>query len=343
MRVPHLPRFRRRGVPCHLWNMQTVYEATGGADGLLRLASAWHARVMADEVVSHAFSHGFHPEHSQRLAAYWAEALGGPTTYSGSYGDCDETSVVRMHSGNGPHKEMDRRAISCFDQALADVGLASDDRLRQVLHDYFAWAPPPRCPAITDPQMTCQPDCASRTGRGTDSSMKRVLTTSDRTTSRPRARTVSRVPNESRRTGCALVGSAKSHERIVCRTADRLGRRRLTGCEPDVGHDGDRGAALPIWSTRAGTRAAPTAARWRAPRLRTVLARQATGSHGLGHAVASLARLLATRRPGRRARCAARGMAPGRGRTGGSRLRRRARQDGHCPRLSGRAGWRTRR
>jgi hypothetical protein len=25
---------------------------------------------MADEVVSHAFSHGFHPEHSQRLAAY---------------------------------------------------------------------------------------------------------------------------------------------------------------------------------------------------------------------------------------------------------------------------------
>jgi hemoglobin len=36
--------------------MQTVYEAAGGADGPLRLANAWHARVMADEVVSHAFS-----------------------------------------------------------------------------------------------------------------------------------------------------------------------------------------------------------------------------------------------------------------------------------------------
>ena len=118
--------------------MQTVYEAAGGADGLLRLAGAWHARVMADEIVSHAFSHGVHPEHSQRLAAYWAEALGGPTTYSDSYGD--ETSVLRMHSGNGPHEEMDRRAIACFDQALADVGLANDDRLRQVLSDYFAWA-----------------------------------------------------------------------------------------------------------------------------------------------------------------------------------------------------------
>jgi hemoglobin len=50
--------------------MPTVYEAAGGASDLLLLANAWHARVMADEVVSHAFSHGFHPEHSQRLAAY---------------------------------------------------------------------------------------------------------------------------------------------------------------------------------------------------------------------------------------------------------------------------------
>ena len=35
---------------------------------------------------------------------------------------------------------MDRRAIACFDQALADTGLAQDPALRQVLHDYFAWA-----------------------------------------------------------------------------------------------------------------------------------------------------------------------------------------------------------
>ncbi|MET1006016.1 MAG: group II truncated hemoglobin [Propionibacteriaceae bacterium] len=118
--------------------MQTVFEAAGGVEGLQRLADAWHHRVLADDLVSHAFSHGYHPEHSQRLAAYWVEALGGPTTFSERYGD--ETSVVRMHSGNGPHEEMDRRAIECFDQALTDSGLAQDDRLRQVLHDYFAWA-----------------------------------------------------------------------------------------------------------------------------------------------------------------------------------------------------------
>jgi hemoglobin len=117
--------------------MQTVYEAAGGADGMRRLAAAWHDRVMADEVVSHAFNQGFHPEHTERLAAYWAEALGGPATFSQHYGD--ESSVVRLHSGHGPHEDMDRRAIECFDLALADVGLDRDERLAGVLHDYFAW------------------------------------------------------------------------------------------------------------------------------------------------------------------------------------------------------------
>jgi hemoglobin len=117
--------------------MQTVFEAAGGMEGLRRLAEAWHRRVMADDVVGHAFSHCFHPQHVERLAAYWAEALGGPNTYSGSYGD--ETTVVKIHSGNGEHDEMDRRAIGCFDQALEDVGLG-EGALRQVLHDYFAWA-----------------------------------------------------------------------------------------------------------------------------------------------------------------------------------------------------------
>lgn len=115
-----------------------MYKAVGGHDGLRGLAAAWHERVIADEVVGHAFSHGFHPEHTERLAAYWAEALGGPPIYSERYGD--ESAVVRMHSGNGPHEEMDRRAIECFDLALGDVGIADEDELHRVLHGYFEWA-----------------------------------------------------------------------------------------------------------------------------------------------------------------------------------------------------------
>jgi len=116
----------------------TLYEAAGGDRGLLALARAWHRRVLDDEVAGHAFSHGYHPEHTQRLAAYWAEALGGPNAYSDGIGD--ETAVVRLHSGNGSHRAMDQRAVDCFDQALVDTGMAGDERLGKALHDYFAWA-----------------------------------------------------------------------------------------------------------------------------------------------------------------------------------------------------------
>jgi hemoglobin len=115
--------------------MQTVFEAAGGVDGLTRLAHAWHERVLADEIAAHPFSHGIQPDHVERLAAYWAEALGGPPAYTGHYGD--ETAVVRMHACNEPHEDLDRRVIDCFDQALDDVGFT--DPVRQVLHDYFAW------------------------------------------------------------------------------------------------------------------------------------------------------------------------------------------------------------
>jgi hemoglobin len=115
----------------------SVYEAIGELDGLRRLAHAWHERVLADEVVAHAFSHGFHPDHTERLARYWAEALGGPASYSTELGN--ESTVVRVHSGNGEHDEMDARAIACFDAALGDIGLSPDDALWSVLHDYFEW------------------------------------------------------------------------------------------------------------------------------------------------------------------------------------------------------------
>ena len=107
--------------------MTSPFAAAGGEAGLRRLAAAWHERVLADDVVSHAFSHGYHPDHTARLAAYWAEALGGPAGYSQTMGD--ETAVVRAHSGNGPHHEMNERAIACFDAALVDAGLADDERL----------------------------------------------------------------------------------------------------------------------------------------------------------------------------------------------------------------------
>jgi hemoglobin len=113
--------------------MEKLYDEIGGADTVLALAHAWHERVLADPVVEHAFSHGFREDHTERLAAYWAEVLGGPPTYSETMGD--ESEVVRMHSGNGPHDDMDRRAVDCFAAALDDAGVP--ERLHARLVDWF--------------------------------------------------------------------------------------------------------------------------------------------------------------------------------------------------------------
>ena len=118
--------------------MTTVYAAAGGDAGLLALARAWHERCLADPVASHPFDHGdLHPQHVERLAAYWGEALGGPTTFTDTMND--EAEVLRMHAGNGTHRELDALVVELFDGAMDDVGL-TDQRLRSVLHEYFAWS-----------------------------------------------------------------------------------------------------------------------------------------------------------------------------------------------------------
>jgi hemoglobin len=117
---------------------ESVYDAMGGADAVLRLAHAWHERVLADPVVSHAFSHGFRDDHTERLAAYWGEQLGGPPAFTEGMGD--QSTVLRMHSGNGEHHEMDRRAEQCFAQALEDAGIPDAPELRRTLAYWFHWA-----------------------------------------------------------------------------------------------------------------------------------------------------------------------------------------------------------
>lgn len=136
-------------------NKPTLFEALGGVDGVLRLARAWHKRVLADEIVSHAFSHGFHLQHTERLAAYWSEAWGGPPMYTGTYGT--ESSVVRMHSGNGEHEEMNQRAIQCFKMALEDAAIKDPD-LKRCLLSYFVWA--------TTKSMAAYPNSASDVPNG---------------------------------------------------------------------------------------------------------------------------------------------------------------------------------
>jgi hemoglobin len=116
---------------------QSLYEAVGGADGVLALARAWHERVLADPVVSHAFHDGLRSDHTERLAAYWGQQLGGPAAYTATMGD--QSLVVRLHSGNGEHQEMDERAVDCFVAAVDDAGLSDRPEVSKELVGWFRW------------------------------------------------------------------------------------------------------------------------------------------------------------------------------------------------------------
>ena len=117
---------------------QTIYEAMGGAEAMLALADAWHRRCLADPILAHAFEGGIHPQHTERLATYWSEQLGGAAGYTDSI--ADYSHVVRLHAGHGPHEQMDGLAVAAFALALDDAGIPTDPRLRFQLIAWFTWA-----------------------------------------------------------------------------------------------------------------------------------------------------------------------------------------------------------
>jgi hemoglobin len=117
----------------------TLYEFAGGETAFLALARAHHERCVADPELNHPFSHpGQHPRHVERLAAYWAEALGGPARYTGECGT--QPGVLRMHSGNGDMGDLGERFLACFVAAMDDAGLPDDPAFRAAMRGYMRWA-----------------------------------------------------------------------------------------------------------------------------------------------------------------------------------------------------------
>ncbi|HEX3648736.1 MAG TPA: group II truncated hemoglobin, partial [Pseudonocardiaceae bacterium] len=117
----------------------SLYEFAGGEPAFLALATAHHARCLADAELNHPFSHpGQHPQHVERLAAYWAEVLGGPSTYSKAC--ADQSHILYLHSGNGMLDDLGRRFVDCFVGAMDDADLPAEPEFRAAMRAYMEWA-----------------------------------------------------------------------------------------------------------------------------------------------------------------------------------------------------------
>lgn len=117
----------------------TLFEFAGGERAFEALATAHHARCLQDPELNHPFSHpDQHPQHVQRLAAYWAEVMGGPPRYSQECGD--QSFLQHLHSGNGDMTDLGQRFVECFVAAADDVALPDDPEFRAALRAYMEWA-----------------------------------------------------------------------------------------------------------------------------------------------------------------------------------------------------------
>ena len=117
----------------------SLYDFAGGAPAFLALTRAHHARCLADPELNHPFSHPDQdPHHVERLAAYWAEVLGGPPRFSDECGD--QSGVLLMHAHNGDMGDLGERFVACFVAAADDAGLPADPEFRAALRAYMEWA-----------------------------------------------------------------------------------------------------------------------------------------------------------------------------------------------------------
>ena len=112
----------------------TLYDDLGGFDALLGLCRRWHELCLADPLTAHPFTAApIHPFHDERLAAYLTEVTGGPRLYTAGFGD--ESSMLRLHAGNGVHRELDDAAVDAFERAVTEVGMTGEAGAR--LGAYF--------------------------------------------------------------------------------------------------------------------------------------------------------------------------------------------------------------
>jgi hemoglobin len=116
----------------------SIFDAAGGEDAFLRLATAHHKRCLEDPVLKHPFSHPGHPQHVQRLAAYWGEVFGGPPAYTTLAGG--NSPMLELHARMRADDDLGDRFVRCFVKAIDDAGLSGHEELRASLWSYMEWA-----------------------------------------------------------------------------------------------------------------------------------------------------------------------------------------------------------
>ncbi len=114
----------------------TLYEWVGGIDALNRLTQRFYEHVNDDALLQPVFAH-MDAAHSEHVAAFLAEVLGGPTRYSEEHGG--HPHMIQKHLNRHLTQEKRRRWMELLLATADELGMPDDPEFRSALVGYLEW------------------------------------------------------------------------------------------------------------------------------------------------------------------------------------------------------------
>jgi len=114
----------------------TLYEWLGGIDALNRLTARFYEHVKADSLLEPVFAH-MGADHPAHVAAFLAEVLGGPATYSQQHGG--HPHMIRRHLDRHLTQEQRQRWMMLLLATADELKMPDDPEFRSALVSYIEW------------------------------------------------------------------------------------------------------------------------------------------------------------------------------------------------------------
>lgn len=117
-------------------SVPTLYEWLGGIDALNRLTARFYEHVRVDPLLSPVFAH-MDADHPAHVAAFLAEVLGGPDTYSKEHGG--HPHMIQRHLNRHLNHEQRRRWVALLLETADEMAMPDDPEFRSALVGYLEW------------------------------------------------------------------------------------------------------------------------------------------------------------------------------------------------------------
>ena len=114
----------------------SLYEWAGGISALSRLTTRFYEHVREDSLLAPVFAQ-MGTDHPAHVAAFLAEVLGGPTTYSQNHGG--HPHMIRRHLNRHLTQAQRRRWVSLLLETADELAMPDDPEFRSALVGYLEW------------------------------------------------------------------------------------------------------------------------------------------------------------------------------------------------------------